>query len=361
MDFTPGSYKTSSPHASSAGFLKPSLGPTSYPTPPQTHGHTEFSPIPTTSIRGLGIQNCDVEPISAQFPICGPPQPLAQVSQCWTHDTPSSGGFLNPSPNLGAYYGIPFYDDMDVLSTHENSPFAPTTSHANTPDQFAFLSPHQQQSRMGNPVVQGDPVLSGYDMNLRTAPVPRQQQRTVKYSLPNCSTALPTDRGALKRPIAQVDAVPYQASPPSAPSYINHNTGDTLLELNPNVERPAVHGRAQRSPLRSSNVNTQVESITSDPRDDQPVKRQKRRSTTVAKYKCGKCDKDFTRNSNCKSHMKTHDPDRYYPHKCGYGQCTKKFSRKTDLERHVDSVSSLYAPTRCVHYKLTETFRFIKS
>ena len=41
--------------------------------------------------------------------------------------------------------------------------------------------------------------------------------------------------------------------------------------------------------------------------------------------------------------METHNPDRKYPHPCtatvGDTPCTKKFQRKTDLDRHYDSVS----------------------
>ena len=44
-----------------------------------------------------------------------------------------------------------------------------------------------------------------------------------------------------------------------------------------------------------------------------------------------------------KSHMETHNPERKYPHPCtamvGNAPCTKKFVRKTDLDRHFDSVS----------------------
>ena len=63
-----------------------------------------------------------------------------------------------------------------------------------------------------------------------------------------------------------------------------------------------------------------------------------------ATHECSVCGKLFKRSYNYKSHMETHNPQRKYPHVCtamvGNTQCTKKFQRKTDLDRHNDSVSS---------------------
>lgn len=72
--------------------------------------------------------------------------------------------------------------------------------------------------------------------------------------------------------------------------------------------------------------------------------RERRRRTTAdeATHDCAICGKLFKRSYNWKSHMETHNPDRKYPHPCtamiGTTPCTKKFQRKTDLDRHYDSV-----------------------
>ena len=74
--------------------------------------------------------------------------------------------------------------------------------------------------------------------------------------------------------------------------------------------------------------------------------RQKRKRTTPeeATHECRVCGKLFKRSYNWKSHMETHNPERKYPHPCtatiGGQPCSKKFQRKTDLDRHHDSVSS---------------------
>ena len=74
------------------------------------------------------------------------------------------------------------------------------------------------------------------------------------------------------------------------------------------------------------------------------VKKKRQRTTPEeATHECRVCGKLFKRSYNWKSHMETHNPDRKYPHPCtalvGSSPCTKKFQRKTDLDRHYDSVS----------------------
>ena len=74
------------------------------------------------------------------------------------------------------------------------------------------------------------------------------------------------------------------------------------------------------------------------------IKKKRQRTTPEeATHECRVCGKLFKRSYNWKSHMDTHNPERKYPHPCtamiGNSPCTKKFQRKTDLDRHYDSVS----------------------
>ncbi|KAL4806777.1 hypothetical protein BDV18DRAFT_119898 [Aspergillus unguis] len=52
---------------------------------------------------------------------------------------------------------------------------------------------------------------------------------------------------------------------------------------------------------------------------------------------CTICGARFTRPSNCREHMKKHDPNNRKAFACS--DCGKTLGRKTDLKRHVDSVS----------------------
>ena len=71
-------------------------------------------------------------------------------------------------------------------------------------------------------------------------------------------------------------------------------------------------------------------------------KKRQRTRPEEATHDCRICGKLFKRSYNWKSHMETHNPDRKYPHPCtamvGDQKCAKKFQRKTDLDRHFDSV-----------------------
>jgi len=75
------------------------------------------------------------------------------------------------------------------------------------------------------------------------------------------------------------------------------------------------------------------------------IKKKRQRTTPEeATHECRVCGKLFKRSYNWKSHLETHNPERKYPHPCtamvGNNACTKKFQRKTDLDRHNDSVRS---------------------
>ena len=79
-----------------------------------------------------------------------------------------------------------------------------------------------------------------------------------------------------------------------------------------------------------------------------PPRKTTRKPTTIeeATHECQVCGKLFKRSYNYKSHMETHNPQRKYPHPCtamvGNTRCVKKFQRKTDLDRHYESVCSGY-------------------
>lgn len=68
-----------------------------------------------------------------------------------------------------------------------------------------------------------------------------------------------------------------------------------------------------------------------------------------ANYQCKAkgCGKLFSRSYNFKAHMETHDSSRVYPFPCPLPDCNKKFVRKTDLQRHHQSVHMKERNFRC--------------
>lgn len=83
--------------------------------------------------------------------------------------------------------------------------------------------------------------------------------------------------------------------------------------------------------------------ITSRVRGKEQRCKRKRTTPEEATHECDICGRLFKRSYNWKSHKETHNPDRKYPHPCtaivGNTPCIKKFQRKTDLDRHHESVS----------------------
>lgn len=56
------------------------------------------------------------------------------------------------------------------------------------------------------------------------------------------------------------------------------------------------------------------------------------------KYRCNVCPRAFARAYNLKTHMATHDPNREKPFVCPHRSCSRSFSRKHDLGRHLISI-----------------------
>jgi len=95
--------------------------------------------------------------------------------------------------------------------------------------------------------------------------------------------------------------------------------------------------RTAPSPASPKVKKREVSEVTTSPETEQ---RRKRSYTTeaTAKCRCDLCGKLFQRTYNLKAHRDTHDPERKVPFECSVPDCNKKFVRRTDLERHFQSV-----------------------
>lgn len=84
--------------------------------------------------------------------------------------------------------------------------------------------------------------------------------------------------------------------------------------------------------------------------DGTPVRPQRRlTSKEDANFQCAirGCGKLFSRSYNYKAHMETHDTGRVYPFPCPIEDCNKQFVRKTDLQRHHQSVHEKQRNHQC--------------
>ncbi|PLB44461.1 hypothetical protein P170DRAFT_430353 [Aspergillus steynii IBT 23096] len=102
----------------------------------------------------------------------------------------------------------------------------------------------------------------------------------------------------------------------------------TLVELDPNVDRLSERSVAQSHPyeviLKWTKNNGEA---SNDDRSKIP---------SASGLECTTCGTRFTRRSNCREHMKKHDPSRRKMYHCE--TCERRFGRRTDLRRHVDSI-----------------------
>lgn len=116
------------------------------------------------------------------------------------------------------------------------------------------------------------------------------------------------------------------SSPSSSSSSAESSTGSDDFDV-----KPAVHQQRPTNRRAFSSDGTRLQ---------EPEERRKRGFTKPenANCHCDQCGKLFQRSYNLKAHLETHDPHRSQPHPCHHHGCNKRFVRRTDLIRHVQSV-----------------------
>lgn len=267
-----------------------------------TASHSESTRVRTSQASGLGL----ICPVSINTPsTVHDLTPSSQTSGSWSHTaqdfTPSS-----QTPDI-------YTDDFDVFRTYSAA--------SNT----AMIC----------------------------AQTPEAPELVYNHSTPGSN--IESHRGSVSSPYSPSESIP--------------ETGPTFLFTPPRVkmEEPRGewyhHSGNEHSPysLMASPLSAPAEDIRHIPHDWQkplvsgysiprmspyvrskPRERRRRTTAEEATHECAICGKLFKRSYNWKSHMETHNPDRKYPHPCtamiGTIPCAKKFQRKTDLDRHHDSV-----------------------
>ncbi|KAF4824646.1 Transcriptional regulator prz1 [Colletotrichum tropicale] len=136
--------------------------------------------------------------------------------------------------------------------------------------------------------------------------------------------------------------VPYMTEPSQYASPHQAYLSDTSSAAWSKTELDAEHYYQHQTPLGDSSASgSHHGSKRAEIKPNRP-KRSARRMTTVAdaNYQCEVkgCGKLFSRSYNYKAHLETHDEKREYPFPCPVADCNKKFVRKTDLQRHNQSV-----------------------
>ena len=288
-------------------------------------------PRQPAAVQGLGLYPCSMPPShqATVSPLVASPQEAEAWSQAPPMDAEYSAS--QPSDILSAAFdpfsGFPTGPNTGMVGP--SSPEAPGLEFCPTPpssniqshrSSVSSYAPSDGSDRAYTPRTKVEdewyqPAASDHVLHRTTQPA-------VAYA-PN-STTLPSQTEDLYRPHATHADDLYRAQ---ATEWSKDNTAAYISELHATPD-----GRLPRF-----EINSLLPSVTR-------IKKKRQRTTPEeATHDCKVCGKLFKRSYNWKSHMETHNPDRKYPHPCtamiGDQPCTKKFQRKTDLDRHFDSVS----------------------
>ncbi len=289
-----------------------------YPTTPQP----ESSAFESAQNRGLGLFECSLAPSQSSVNTL-PPSP--QPSDSWSHSSMMEQDFPPSSqpPDISSAAYDPFSGFSTAFNTgmvSGHSPEAPGLVYCHTPPSTNLPSSHRSSVSSSytpieayahnGPGFRYTPTVKVEDANEWYPPLgngPIIHGALTTHGLSNYSNDISPASAA---PTA--DEWPKPALPVYPPGL--HDTDETQIP---------------KFSILQSDVRTK--------------KKRQRTTPEEATHECRVCGKLFKRSYNWKSHLETHNPDRKYPHPCthvaGDTPCAKKFQRKTDLDRHVDSVS----------------------
>ncbi|MCJ1428235.1 hypothetical protein MMC29_006143 [Sticta canariensis] len=282
----------------------------SYPPTPQSESATAQQ----AQTRGLGIMEC---PVSQEMP------PSPQPSGSW-----SSSSLMEPEYQTSSQPPDIFtaaFDPFSGFSNNSNtgmisghSPEAPPLVYCQSPTNSNMQS---HRSSISSSTYSPSDSFSPNGSDFLLAPKVKVEESSDWYPA--------MEHGVVTSGIAPY---PQALSPAHTDDVYPAHHGDWTRSDTPGYPISLHDGDGPRlaggPPVLQSVTRTK--------------KKRQRTTPEEATHECRVCGKLFKRSYNWKSHMETHNPERRYPHPCtamiGTTQCTKKFQRKTDLDRHNDSV-----------------------
>ncbi|KAL8781874.1 MAG: hypothetical protein Q9213_005815 [Squamulea squamosa] len=292
----------------------------------QRSSYYPMTPQPEQSrSRGLGIFGCGLQQSQSGVQQL-PPSP--QPSDGWSHPSMMEQDFSQSTQPPDIFSAA--YDPFSGFSASPNtgmisgsSPEAPGLVYCQTPPSTNLPSHRSSVSSSYTPT-------EAYSRHGDFTYTPRVKVEDASEWYPTAG-----NEHALQRNLTTQCLSPYSAG-------VSPATGDDVYR---NAEWPKPGGPAYPIDLHHNNEDHGVPQAGSAPilPSVNRIKKKRQRTTPEeATHECRVCGKLFKRSYNWKSHMETHNPNREYPHPCtatvGDTPCTKKFQRKTDLDRHYDSV-----------------------
>lgn len=298
-----------------------------YPSTPQPESATAGP----NQNSGLGLYGCSMSQPQSNIHAM-PPSP--QPSDGWSQSSMIEQDYAqsNQPPDICTAAYDPFSGfsaDSTTGMVTEHTPEAPGLIFCQSPPSSKFPS---HRSSVSSPYSPSDD-FSPHESDYMFTPKVKVEDSSEWYPSPG-------NESVIQRPVDNQGLSQYQSgvspvNPQQDYSYRQHENWPKIsaagypIDLHPPHDPRSKYDTAPIIPSAIARLK----------------KKRKQTTPEEATHECRVCGKLFKRSYNWKSHMETHNPERKYPHPCtavvNGVLCTKKFQRKTDLDRHNESVSSI--------------------
>ncbi|PYI11812.1 C2H2 finger domain protein Ezf [Aspergillus sclerotiicarbonarius CBS 121057] len=288
--------------------------PTSFPSSPVAHSsrddQTTFKTTPAyssplhavpldrydfQSFSGLGISNCETGSPSDQIRLYPCPEQYALSASNWSDPMTRSPNFLETPPDVSHFPSSTHYEPFGSRADASVSPsYSPVVDFCAMQDELSRFWPN-------TPPSETMAVSEGWT-NIKEQPEEIWDASLLDGTSNTAMSTMP------QLPRLQINTAFLHPQRPD----------DTHTELDANQKVPA------------EDISKWIEDVSGSPHGEQL------RIPSASGLECTTCGLRFTRRSNCREHMKSHDPSYVRQHPCE--TCGREFRRRTDLKRHVDSI-----------------------
>lgn len=315
-----------------------------YPTPPRTQSPATSisgSSAPTTPSRGIGLLNCpfpsslidaySTSASSSYHPATTTSNWSLPVSMC--ENTFEENAHLNLLPSASYAFSSPSLD----ASSFYKSPAVSSSSFM--PISSASIDFAQTQHHI--PAV----LHSNFRPDI-CHPI-KQEENTESWF---------GDHIDMERSQSSIDLSSYgdMKSPSLSPFHFTDARLESSSKPSFAALSPASCGQSQQFESSRAARSESVESSTTHHQVAGNQKRARGRRHSAngeRRYTCSICNRPFDKKYNLKEHEKKHDPSRVSQFLCPEPGCGKRLGRKTDVNRHVQSVhekAKNFACARCL-------------
>ncbi|KAI9035801.1 putative C2H2 finger domain protein (Ezf) [Aspergillus affinis] len=285
------------------------------------HNYVPHSQPPT----GLGICNCDMGPSAEQLRVYTGSYPSPTTD--WTDqlmppetiiDAALDAGPFSPATKYEPFGGIPDVS-ASPLSFYGSQALSASPEYG-VPMEIA--GHHDMLRSQSSGIWPNANYYNAFDPFERPSKIKEEHNERWDQSLLPTATDVPMTSAVAPMPQTMIN------NDVSTDHQLTGSTSGTLVEVDPSVERLSKRGQrsvAQSNPYEVILKWTKNHDETSN---DDPSK-----IPSASGLECTTCGTRFTRRSNCREHMKKHDPSRRKMYTCD--TCERPFGRRTDLRRHI--------------------------